>query len=558
VQNVVDAIEGGTLSGKAYTAANEVFKELFLPLGKAADSLTTSLTKASTQYLSYREKMAGTDFLDEDAMSSNITRLSDLNKEIDAIHKLPFKETRHLFQDKYKQNEATLIKLNAQLTKLREFDQDTQNLYSTWDEEVTAIAQGVNYITKGKVNANGTFTPALGTNRDWLATLKDNEIKRIVGPLERPKGMTAAQYRAYKKAVYKRAKELQARGWTDASLAAFGVCLNYNPKKLGAKQSVADYVKDETADADKVGSGLFRAMWAADDLKMYDGNEKAAAAINKLQVLMRTAHMDAKHLTPKLNPGDEGYGELDGSIAQTKMLLSHFGDISPTSDFWNDLSETVITALPSGLQGAVLNQPLAKAVNQYRYVISAQQMQYVRDYGEKHGAANDREALIKYLRSTGEYDLDESARLHQKKNSEDKPAPDAKKGQNLKIVQNFHSEFILSGDHLISEIDPEKDSDHNTNGVVNGSSFNYAEGNDYNSDKSDEWNAMHSDHYKYDMEVNDLDPIFRKNKTKLSEYKAPSSSAYNSAQSKYGEDGLSAHEINQKTMKKFKEDLDSD
>ncbi|MCI1985065.1 MAG: DUF3114 domain-containing protein [Lactobacillus sp.] len=450
------------------------------------------------------------------------------------------------------------MRLNEQLTKLREFDQDTQNLYSTWDEAVNAIAQGVNYITKGKVNANGTFTPAKGTDREWLATLKDNEIKQLVGPLERPKGMTASQYRAYKKAVYKRASELQARGWNDNSIAAFGAYINAARKPLGAKQTVADYVKEETAGADKVGSGLFKAMWKADDLDQYDGNEKAAEAINKLQVLMRTAHMDAKHLTPKLKPGDKGYGELDGSIAQTKMLMSHFGDISPTSDFWNDLSQTVITALPSGLQGAVLNQPLAKEVNQYRYVISAQQMQYVRNYGEEHGAANDREALIKYLQSTKKYSLKESARLHQKNDTKHHPAPNAKKGQNLKIVQNFHTEFILSGNHMISEIDPEKESKQNTNGIVNGSSFNYAKDNDYQGGESDEWNALHSDHYKYDMAVDDLDPFFRKNTIDLSQYKAPKTAAYNSSQSTFAEGGLSAKEINKQTMKKFKEDLASD
>ncbi|MCI1985062.1 MAG: DUF3114 domain-containing protein [Lactobacillus sp.] len=127
-----------------------------------------------------------------------------------------------------------------------------------------------------------------------------------------------------------------------------------------------------------------------------------------------------------------------------------------------------------------------------------------------------------------------------------------------KIVQNFHTEFILSGNHLVSEIDPEKDADHNVNGVVNGSSFNYATDNDYRSDKSGEWNALHSDHYKYDMKVNKLDPKFRKKKIDDFGFEAFKTSEYNSSKFPYAEQGSSESKINGRTMDRFKEELAGD
>lgn len=156
-----------------------------------------------------------------------------------------------------------------------------------------------------------------------------------------------------------------------------------------------------------------------------------------------------------------------------------------------------------------LHGEFGKRVNNLRYVISAQQAQYVRDNYE---GESDEDKLAQYLKDK-DYSLNEPDRYHQKKADNGKgDFPDGYFNGNYKVVMDFNTEFILnSKGQFQNEIDPEGNT---PNGVINGASFNYA-------------NEKGKTHNRLDANVKNLDPEWR-NKMRRSNgnYKSPSTKDY--------------------------------
>lgn len=180
---------------------------------------------------------------------------------------------------------------------------------------------------------------------------------------------------------------------------------------------------------------------------------------------------------------------------ETDRLLSRFWiQISPHARFWSIFAATVSRVFPN--QGLLVSDDqLARQIHQLRYVISAQQVEWVRRcYGGQ--GKTDREALVAYLATADvrdswlewlglapydlvmTYELGESARFHNKRPRVEQGAialPFPQKAINttkLKVLVNWHSEFILSSQGELLSIWPATQLD----GIINGASFNYSLG----------------------------------------------------------------------------------
>ncbi|EHI73502.1 Protein of uncharacterised function (DUF3114) [Streptococcus criceti] len=132
--------------------------------------------------------------------------------------------------------------------------------------------------------------------------------------------------------------------------------------------------------------------------------------------------------------------------------------------------------------------------HQFRYVISQQQVQYIRDWAIKEYGADqakrmtDRDKLVAYVADSDVKvsSADESSRLHNKakynKDTHEMEYADGNSDQmNYKVLlgSGGHSEFIVDENgNFLNEIDSHKEIEDNTNGIVNGASFNYANAND--------------------------------------------------------------------------------
>ncbi len=174
---------------------------------------------------------------------------------------------------------------------------------------------------------------------------------------------------------------------------------------------------------------------------------------------------------------------------------------APHDDVWRELSELVHRAFPLGLCFAD-DKALAKQVHQLRYVISAQQVEYVRGI---YPSDSDEESLAEYFAAIdGEWSDSESDRLHNKRTDAAWQNP-LKIEPNIKLVcENFHSEFILDAQgNFLYVLNPNGD----LAGIVNGSSFNYAKGNDLWLDGGENPLSVHG---LLDVHIEKVDPAFRK------------------------------------------------
>ena len=217
--------------------------------------------------------------------------------------------------------------------------------------------------------------------------------------------------------------------------------------------------------------------------------------------------------------------------------------MAPHDEFWTGLAKLVQEGFPEGLSGS---DELSRNIHQFRYVIDAQQAEYVRSHYE---GATDEDKLASYARELGCHPFDlfqdwttsESDRLHQKyrKKGNKNIYPDGSSGPNIKITFNekFHSEFILNQDEeFLYMLDPGKD----LNGIVNGASFNYANGNN-------------QQHQSLDVHYGENDPEFRKEANPYvdeeggKKYKEPSKEEYQTKGWK---------EKSDERKRKFKEKID--
>ncbi|AUC24649.1 DUF3114 domain-containing protein [Streptococcus uberis] len=235
---------------------------------------------------------------------------------------------------------------------------------------------------------------------------------------------------------YKTLRNLSLLGWRKEELALF------------SDQKMID---------DRIGSPVFLRFWKKAQ-KTYPGKVL-------LKIILDMSKMPL---------------ELSGELSETQVLLKRFHpDLSPDASFWPEFAALVNQTFPERTLGK--EGTLEKRLHQFRYLISSQQAQYIRDHFGK-GQKKDSQALADFLRAKKgptfwrkavDYSLSESSRLHNKLKIEDNRVqfPDNDISYNIKLLMGFHTEFILDDKgKFLNELDAEKMTEK---GIVNGASFNY-------------------------------------------------------------------------------------
>jgi len=324
--------------------------------------------------------------------------------------------------------------------------------------------------------------------------------------------------------------ELQARGWSQAALDKVFLAEMASLPHESARQGLFE-------EALIFGSPLFQKLWSF---------ECRAVQPQQAEKLLELAmfYMDMPD-------------ELSGKAAEiTKLLSRMHSDLSPHTPFWRQFSQTIRQAFsPADFIADSGNQRLKGQLHQFRYVISSQQAQWVREHFRKPGMT-DGQALLAYFQAHPDLDcqLWESSRLHNKAFvDKDKVIyPDQQPYQaNIKILHRFHTEFILDREgQFLNILDPEKSSQ---NGLVNGASFNYGK-------KPSFFN--HSSHYYYDVKSPaQWDPRFRRLAIRNGgqAFKAPQNNrglaGYHTAKSCYAIEGKSAKSQVYAQVKDFEKSL---
>lgn len=318
-----------------------------------------------------------------------------------------------------------------------------------------------------------SYLVALGSKRGPKSykTLKLTEVYKAsyqgyLGPIERE---------VWRQILSDQVADLEARGWSTPAIQKAYLSRLQVPKDLFQHKS---YLEERFAETQSFGAPVFQAMWRASN---YQNQPQVAKDLLHLTMFLFSMPKD---LTGK-------------ELAEGQFLPQFSKDLEPASSFWQVFSQTVQTAFPKDkLERDGL---LAQQVHQFRYVISGQQAQWLRDHF-RAPEASDAQSLASYIRHLArrnqqledlgvdkikeyfDYDLTESSRLHNKQalNKSQKGRfkavyPDQVCQANLKILLGFHSEFILDQKgNFVLILDPDKQTE---NGLVNGASFNYANSN---------------------------------------------------------------------------------
>ncbi|MBM7642348.1 DUF3114 domain-containing protein [Streptococcus loxodontisalivarius] len=320
-------------------------------------------------------------------------------------------------------------------------------------------------------------------NADQSVTLKvtDNQelvIKAIASHLKLlPKALSDSDKDSLKSQLEAASQSLSQDGWSYISIADGFID---GLSKKGDLASLQKDLSDQLSQTKRFGSSSFQNMWYA-------------------QVYQVLGEKEAQQLLTVSYQNMALPNNLSGDNQETARLVASFSDdLEPASDFWDSFSEVVKKAFPK--RSLSKKTSLARMTHQFRYVISAQQAQWVRTNYGKDGET-DKQALARYLATKDEknsvsealgidgydydvtYDLGESSRLHNKVSVQlgqfgDGVVvyPNYTMSTNIKIVMDFHTEFILNSQgEFLNEVDPEGASE---TGIINGASFNYASAND--------------------------------------------------------------------------------
>lgn len=168
-------------------------------------------------------------------------------------------------------------------------------------------------------------------------------------------------------------QQLQSIGWSQVALEQVFAEISVQGKTVPEE----GYYLQE---AQLFGSPFFQDLWLAEDAQ----NSRLGA--QELLVLA----MDIVNMPE----------ELSGDKSETDFLLARIApDLTPHDCFWQIFSRTLRQAFPADdFSQRDGNQKLKRQLHQFRYVISCQQAQWVRDHYRQIGMT-DAEALASYLKA---------------------------------------------------------------------------------------------------------------------------------------------------------------
>ncbi|OTN98596.1 hypothetical protein A5804_000079 [Enterococcus faecium] len=202
--NIIQSIDGKTLSGAAYTAGKNLFSELIIPtISRCHQSLQEVETDLST-YISANNAIqeASQETLDEEkleakireseiyrntvsatasALSNQAFDLLAMTNPVTAVISL----ANHLFDVQGKLNryveslDQDIEKLKKDLRLLQNFQSQVQGLFNNSLNNFKIAMQSVLVLNNTKVNSDGTYTLPAGVDRSWFTQIKSTESSKV-------------------------------------------------------------------------------------------------------------------------------------------------------------------------------------------------------------------------------------------------------------------------------------------------------------------------------------------------------------------------------------------
>ena len=456
------------LQGMAYDSARDFIEEGINPLIEGIQLLAEKIGQSVAKLPADYTAQVANESLQEEVLRNQIRQLRQLEEAQNLLlAKLPGKPPSLMIHGEARRE------LETKLEKLLNFNSSSVSIFDGIDADLkTAIEQGFIEVSSAWNPDTGLYV--LSQSRNWVTVINNNisrsnqDFEKKYG-VKKPEGMSDKDYQVYLTVLRSQVARLESDGWSKEAIKIGyleNVKVSYDPR---LEQSIQKQLGESYEVARTFGSPVFQKMFSIDSEKA-DTPQKAKTV---LQISMRYAGMPS---------------ELSGGTEETKRLVGSIdSSLAPHDVFWASFSETVRKAYPGDEFAKASDMgDLKRQTHQFRYVISAQQAQWVREHYRKDGMT-DEDALVAYAKEHPELEFEAgpSARLHNKAyydadadkivypNDTKNPEHVQKEQANYKVLLGFRTEFILSKDgNFLNEIDVEGATE---NGIVNGASFNYGE-----------------------------------------------------------------------------------
>ncbi|MGG5369410.1 DUF3114 domain-containing protein [Enterococcus sp. AZ196] len=528
-------MSSGELQGKTYDSAKQYFSAVLSPLAKGGMLLAEATAKACQKFPDdYQSQVDSGDLksseLEEQIQQyqKGIDTANSIMRDISSsslpepAKKIVLKSIKNVKDGQEKAKK----KLDKKLKKLKAFHASSPSIFSEISALESAVNTGAAQAATCWNGSSGTFS--MPKDMSWTETIENKAFEKKYA-IERPKEMSDKEYQVYLTKLRAQEKDLRVEdGWDKSAIKEYFKAANQQTRNLTAAEAMKKVV-ELYGQTRLAGSDLFIKMWNA-----WDSGTSQIDAERKLNVLLKIVQVTTT---------------LPNDPKAVADLLSRFDkNLAPDNAFWRDLANEVQKAFP---EPSLLTGDFGKQINNLRYVVSAQQAQYVRD---NFKGATDQEKLAQFLSGCKDYNLWESDRLHHKKANEGQGDwPDGYEEGNIKVVVDFNTEFILNGKGRFQNIiDPEGSSQ---NGIVNGASFNYANRNDYDSKNKNDPKSVHG---RLDVNIGKVDPDWRKQTVENGglKYLAPDKNQFkDSSNDDSSTDKKSVEELSNDRKKKFEDEI---
>ncbi|WP_239079152.1 T7SS effector LXG polymorphic toxin [Listeria ivanovii] len=191
-EKIIQAVDGHTLSGTAYTAGKGLFMDLILPTITKVTSACDTLNQELQKYKAADLDVSSEGYLDEDNLQEQIETKRNMKESVErtsmfmkviktsvvaALSDAASDHWRELDQmsDNLQQD---IDELQKKIEKLREFDAETKELFTSSLDEMKLAMQGVLVLNGTTVNADGTYQLPVGLDKSWFTELKSKKQQK--------------------------------------------------------------------------------------------------------------------------------------------------------------------------------------------------------------------------------------------------------------------------------------------------------------------------------------------------------------------------------------------
>ncbi|MHC5251507.1 T7SS effector LXG polymorphic toxin [Listeria kieliensis] len=199
-QKIIQAVDGHTLSGAAYTAGKGLFIDLILPTIGKVTSACDAIAQELQKYQAADPIVSSEGFLDEDNLKKQIETKKNMKLSVDTtasiLHVLMKTGIADSIFDVAQNRKRELNRmsddlqhdideLQRKIDKLHEFDSQTKNLFKSSLDELKLAMQGVMVLNATTVNSDGTYKLPAGADKSWFTELKSKDQQKAMEEKEK-------------------------------------------------------------------------------------------------------------------------------------------------------------------------------------------------------------------------------------------------------------------------------------------------------------------------------------------------------------------------------------